>query len=119
MPDLKRWSDLSWQPMAAHRGLFHRLTPVHVTAREDPLPPRGVDGAPHQDDAALQERNGAGRHLRVLVPDEAAGGTDGTLAALDQAQPQRAAALRAEAGREGRVDVAFIVRCGRRRHPPV
>ena len=83
----------------AHRGRGHRLPAVDEPAGEDPLPHRGLDRPPEEDDPAVEHADRAGRHLGIEVEDEPAGRADQPrrLAVLQRAELQGSPAARAEA----------------------
>ena len=84
----------------ADGGVWQRLTTVHVTAGEDPLPVARLDGATHQDQPLIVGADDrADGHLGVQVEHEAAGGADQAngIALLQETCLERTAAARTEA----------------------
>src|SRR4026209_1952240 len=87
-------------PGPAQGGPVPRLAPVHVATGERPLPPRRLDGPAGEQEATVDERDGAGHHLLVQVIDELAAPAHhlGSPVGADRAPPRPGAAEGAGAG---------------------
>ena len=69
-------------PGFALGAVDRRLVELHIAGRQGPEAHARIDRAPAQEDAVLPSRDRADDDLRILVLDEAAIGTDETLAVV-------------------------------------